>query len=77
VVFHPFEVSCLYQMVIFSWGGNWVYRVLNCFDHPKQNWNDVDLLLGRWMRLEQKRPWRQMRLLLIYADGLRGHRSWL
>lgn len=64
--FHPFVVSCLYQKVIVSSVWNSVYRDLDCFD--RRSWNDVDLLLERLMRLEQKQPWRQRRPLSIYAD---------
>ena len=73
----PFGVSFLYKKVDVSWVANWVYRDPNCFGHPRQSWNDVDLLLGRLKQLVRKQPWLQTRPLSTYADGLQDHRSWL
>jgi len=75
VGYRPFVVSCLFQRVGVSWVSSLVYRGPSCFDRRKRN--GVDLLLGRWKPLEQKRPWQQRRRLSIYAGGLRDRRSWL
>jgi hypothetical protein len=75
VGYRPFVVSCLFQKVDVSWVSSWVYRGLDCFDRRKRN--GVDLRLGHWKLLGQKRPWQQRRRLSTYAGGLRGRHSWL